>query len=88
MPGVLQIEAMAQAIGVLILSRPENAGRLAYFMSISNAKFRRAVLPGDQLRIDVAIIKARGVMARVRGRITVGDDVASEAELMFTLVER
>lgn len=88
MPGVLQVEAMAQAVGILILRRSGNEGCLAYFMSIKNAKFRRAVRPGDQLLIEVTILKTRGRTAKVKGRITVDGEVASEAELMFSLVER
>ncbi len=88
MPGVLLIEAMAQAGGVLLLRRDENRGKLAYLSSIRNAKIRRPVVPGDQLRIETQIVRLRkrtGV-ANASIRTTEGDRVA-DAELWFTLDE-
>lgn len=83
MPGVLQLEAMAQVAGVMLNSREGNEGKVAFFMSINNAKFRRVVVPGDQLRIEIDVDRIRSRMASVKGRAYVGDELASEADLMF-----
>ena len=83
MPGVLQLEAMAQVAGVLLNSRSGNEGRIAYFMSIGNAKFRKVVKPGDQLIIEVEIVRMRSRMAVVKAKAFVGDNLVSEAELSF-----
>lgn len=82
MPGVLQLEAMAQTGGILMIRKAGIAGGIPYFMSINNAKFRQVVLPGDQMRIEVEITKLRSRSACFKGRVLVGDKVASEAELM------
>ena len=83
MPGVLQLEAMAQVAGVMLNSKSGNEGKIAYFMSINNAKFRRMVKPGDQLRIVVEGQRIRSRMAVVKGMAFVGKELASEAELSF-----
>ena len=83
MPGVLQLEAMAQVAGVMLNSKSGNEGKIAYFMSINNAKFRRMVKPGDQLRIVVEGQRIRSRMAVVKGMAFVGEEMASEAELSF-----
>ena len=83
MPGVLQLEAMAQVAGVMLNSRSGNEGRIAYFMSIGNAKFRKVVKPGDQLIIEVETVRMRSRMALVKGKAFVGDNLVSEAELSF-----
>ena len=67
MPGVLMIEAMAQAGAVAILSKPENKGKTAYFAGISNAKFKQKVLPGDVLTLELEIIKEKGPIGIGRG---------------------
>ena len=86
MPGVLIIEAMAQTAGVLMLQRPENVGKLAYFMAIGKAKFRRAVVPGDQLRIEIDVLRFGTKVGKVRATATVEGEVAAEAELTFTFL--
>jgi len=86
MPGVLIIEAMAQVGGVGALSKSDNAGKLAYFLSINNAKFRKPVLPGDVLRIEVELVKVKMSIIQTRGVAKVGNDVVTEAEMMFALV--
>lgn len=86
MPGVLIVEALAQTAGVLMLNTPENLGKLAFFMGIENAKFRRPVLPGDQLRLEVEIIRWKTKTGRVRGTALVDGKVAAEAELTFTFI--
>jgi len=88
MPGVLQLEAMAQVSSVLMLRKPENAGKLGYFMSADNVKWRRPVLPGDTLFIESEIIKIRGSIGQTRCRCLVNGDVVSEAELKFLLLDR
>lgn len=87
MPGVLIIEAMAQVVGVLMLSKPGNHGKLAYFMSLDNAKFRKTVVPGDQLRLEVEIIKLKSKTGQARAQALVEGKVVAEADLMFSLVE-
>jgi UDP-3-O-[3-hydroxymyristoyl] N-acetylglucosamine deacetylase/3-hydroxyacyl-[acyl-carrier-protein] dehydratase len=88
MPGVLQLEAMAQVSSVLMLRKPENAGKLGYFMSADNVKWRRPVLPGDTLFIESEILKIRGSIGQTRCRCLVNGDVVSEAELKFLLLDR
>ncbi|RKX37995.1 MAG: 3-hydroxyacyl-[acyl-carrier-protein] dehydratase FabZ, partial [Verrucomicrobia bacterium] len=68
MPGVLQMEAMAQVAGVMLNSRDGNQGKTAYFMSMNNVKFRKMVIPGDQLRIEVETLRMRSRMATVQGK--------------------
>lgn len=85
MPGVLIIEAMAQVGGIMMLSPEENRGKLAYFISIDNAKFRKTVVPGDQLILEVEAIKVKSKTGQVRGRALVDGRVVAEADLMFML---
>jgi len=88
MPGVLQIEAMAQAAGILMLRKISGEGKTALFMSCDKAKFRRAVRPGDQLVIDVKITKSRGErIAVAEGTCSVDGKVVSSCELMFGIVD-
>ena len=87
MPGVLVIEAMAQTAGVLMLSRKENRGKLAYFMSINNVKFRRVVMPGDQLRLEVEVTRLKRRTGQVHTQALVNGRVVCEADLMFSLVD-
>ena len=75
MPGVLQLEAMAQVAGVMLNLRAGNEGKIAYFMSINNAKFRRMVKPGDQLRIEIEGVRIRSRMAVVKGCAYVGEEL-------------
>lgn len=83
MPGVMQLEAMAQVAGILLNKVNDKEGQIAYFMSIDKAKFRRKVVPGDCMRMEMKVIKMRSRMAVVQGRAYVGDELASQAELMF-----
>jgi beta-hydroxyacyl-ACP dehydratase FabZ len=83
MPGVLQMEAMAQVAGVMLNSREGNEGKVAYFMSMNKVKFRKMVVPGDQLRIEIEPIRVRSRMATVQGKAYVDGDLVSEAELSF-----
>ena len=83
MPGVLQLEAMAQVGGILINKMTKHDGSVAYFLSVDNARFRRVVRPGDTLRIEVVFQRARLGMCRMHGKTYVGDELASEADIMF-----
>lgn len=83
MPGVLQLEAMAQVGGILMNISQNSIGRIAYFLAVDNARFRRVVRPGDTLRIEVVFQRARMGMSKVHGKCYVGDEIASEADLMF-----
>ena len=89
MPAVLIIEAMAQCGGVLLLnkvSRPKE--KLVYFMAIENAKFRRPVRPGDQLRFELTLLRFNGRICKMAGKAYVGDQLAAEGDLLSTVVER
>ena len=85
MPGVLMIEAMAQLGAVVVLGMPENQGKLALFAGIDNVRFRRQVVPGDQLRIEVEITRLRGTIGKGQGKAFVEGEVAAEGEIMFAL---
>ncbi len=83
MPGVMQLEAMAQVAGILLNKVSGKEGEIAYFMSIDKAKFRRKVVPGDTLRMELKVTRLRSRMASVEGKAYVGDQLACQAELMF-----
>jgi UDP-3-O-[3-hydroxymyristoyl] N-acetylglucosamine deacetylase/3-hydroxyacyl-[acyl-carrier-protein] dehydratase len=86
MPGVLQLEAMAQVASIIVLRMPEFAGRLGYFMSADKVKFRKPVVPGDTIIMHVELTKARSKIAKASGQVFVNGEVVSEAELMFTVI--
>lgn len=88
MPGVLQLEGIAQVAGILMLRQAENIGKLAYFMSAESVKWRKPVVPGDTLRIEVELLKSRGKIGKAKGICYVGDEAVSEAEVTFMLVDR
>ena len=89
MPGVLIVEAMAQVAGVLVLkSIPDRKNKLVLLASINEAKFRRPVLPGHQLRIEMKVTKRKASIAKMHGQATVDGLVVAEAELMCKLVDR
>lgn len=88
MPGVLIVEAMAQVGGVVMLSKGENRGKLAYFMSIDSAKFRQPVFPGDQLRLVVEILRVRSKTGQCTGQAYVGEKLVCEAEVKFAIVDK
>lgn len=83
MPGVLMVEAMAQVVGVIVLSNPALAGKLAFFMSADQVKFRKVVAPGDQVVMEVEIVKARSRVAQARGVCKVDGQVVCEADMGF-----
>ncbi len=89
MPGVLIIEAIAQAGAALLLTEiPDRASKLMVFTSIDAARFRRPVVPGDQLRIEVTVLNWRTNAVKMRGVVTVDDKVACEATVMCALTNR
>jgi UDP-3-O-[3-hydroxymyristoyl] N-acetylglucosamine deacetylase / 3-hydroxyacyl-[acyl-carrier-protein] dehydratase len=87
MPGVLQLEAMAQMAGILLFRKLENTGKLAVLWSIDKVKLRGAVVPGDQLRIEVETLRSRPGIGHVQARCKVAGKLVAEAKLMFTLVD-
>jgi UDP-3-O-[3-hydroxymyristoyl] N-acetylglucosamine deacetylase/3-hydroxyacyl-[acyl-carrier-protein] dehydratase len=87
MPGVIIVEAMAQVGGVMMLAQEENRGKLAFFMALDNVKFRKPVVPGDQLVLEVELVKARSRTGQVRGQALVDGKVVCEADLMFAIIE-
>jgi len=89
MPGVLIVEAMAQCGAVLILrSIPDRAEKLFLFGGVDKARFRRPVIPGDQLRMEVEVLQKRSNSVRIRGVATVNGDVVAEADMLSITVPR
>ena len=88
MPGVLQLEAIAQVAGVMMLRQAENFGKLAYFMSAESVRWRKPVRPGDTLVIDVELTKSRGKIGKAKGVCLVNGEIVSEAEVTFMLFAR
>lgn len=88
MPGVLIIEAMAQVAGVTALMNADMDRKAVYFMSIEKAKFRKPVVPGDQVRFDVKMVQTRGAVWRFSGTASVDGKVVSEAEFTAMVADR
>jgi 3-hydroxymyristoyl/3-hydroxydecanoyl-(acyl carrier protein) dehydratase len=89
MPGVLIVEAMAQAGGVLVFRTLENRhDKLVFFIGIENAKFRKPVRPGDQLRIEMVVDRIKARVGKLHGKAWVDGSVVAEADVMFSLVDR
>lgn len=90
-PGVYLIEGMAQAGGILLLSKyseEERASKLMYFTAIERARFRRPVVPGDQVRYEIDVVRHRGHVGKLSGKAIVDGKVAAEARLSSTMVDR
>ncbi len=87
LPGVLQLEAMAQAAGLLMLKKLANEGKIAYFMAADKVKWRKPVRPGDVLIIEVDLVRCRGKLGKAKGVCKVRNDVVSEAEVSFVLMD-
>ncbi len=85
MPGVLIVEALAQAGAVAILSLPENQGKVAYFGGIDNCRFKGKVVPGDKLRLETRIIRKKGPIGIGEAKAYVGDNLVVKAELTFAV---
>jgi len=89
MPGVLIVEAMAQAAAVMTLGEiPDRTDKLIYFTGIDNCRFRRPVIPGDQLLLEVVVVKKRARFALLHGVARVGEEIAAEADLSCAMVDR
>ena len=89
MPGVLIVEAMAQVAAVLVLREvPEREKKLVYFLGIDQARFRQPVVPGDQLRIVVEVIRMRSRHGKLKGEAFVGDKLVAEAEILSSIIDR
>jgi 3-hydroxyacyl-[acyl-carrier-protein] dehydratase len=89
MPGVLIVEAMAQVAGVLVLSKiPDREKKLVFLATVEQAKFRRPVVPGDQLRLEVNILKLKPSVAKMHCEATVDGVRVAEADLVCTLADR
>ncbi len=88
MPGVLQLEAMAQVGGILMSRRTGLKGFVPLFMAVDKARFRRMITPGDQMRIELEVINARARVLRLRGKVLVDGRVAAEAELLFMITDQ
>jgi len=86
MPGVLIIEALAQVTGVLMLNKRENLGKYAYFMSMDKVKFRKSVVPGDQLILETQVSRLKSRTVQVKAVASVEEKIVAEAELMFAIV--
>ena len=89
MPGVMIIEAMAQVAGILVLnSIPDRKNKLVLLAAVNEAKFRRPVVPGDQLRIEMKVLRRKATIAKMSGVATVNGVVVAEAEMMCKLADR
>jgi beta-hydroxyacyl-ACP dehydratase FabZ len=89
MPGVLIVEAMAQTAGILVLrSIPDRETKLVLLVSVDAARFRKPVVPGDQLRLEMKVLKKKGTVAKMSGTATVGGVLVAEAELMCKLEDK
>jgi beta-hydroxyacyl-ACP dehydratase FabZ len=87
MPGVLQLEAMAQLAGMLLLRKLEYSGKLAVLWSLDKVKLRGSVTPGDQLRLEVETARIKGETVQVKAKGSVAGKLVCEAVLMFTMIE-
>lgn len=85
MPGVLIIESMAQTAGLLMLSQEEHRGKIPYFTGIDNARFRKTIVPGDQIIMEVEVVRIKGSVGKVHAVARVDGQVAAEADLMFVV---
>jgi beta-hydroxyacyl-ACP dehydratase FabZ len=83
MPGVYQLEAMAQVAGILVNTLSGAEGEVSFFLAVDNARFRKVLRPGDTMRIEVKLQRARAQMYRLEGKVLVDGEVACEAELML-----
>jgi len=85
MPGVLILEALAQAGAIAVLGIEENKGKIGFLAGIDKCRFRRQVVPGDRLQLEIEIVRMRGPSGKGKGIATVDGEVACEAEIMFAI---
>lgn len=88
MPGVLQLEALAQTVAVMLLSKEENKGKIGLFAGIDKARFKRQVIPGDVLRLEAEVIRERMGIAWVKAVASVDGEIALTAEMMFAVSDK
>lgn len=86
-PGVLQLEALAQTGAVAVLSQPEARGKIVLFARADEVRFRRPVVPGDTLRLEMRLLKSRGAVGKGEGRAFVGSELAASGVLTFAITE-
>ena len=87
MPGVLMVEAMAQTAGVVVLTNPAHRGKLAFFMAADNVKFRKVVTAGDQLFMEVEVVKDRSRITQIHAIAKVDGDIVAEADMTFSFTD-
>jgi 3-hydroxyacyl-[acyl-carrier-protein] dehydratase len=87
MPGVLIVEAIAQVGAVAVLGMPENKGKLAFFAGVDEVRFKRQVVPGDTLRLEVTLTRVRGLFGQGEGTATVDGQLACSGKFMFALAK-
>ena len=87
MPGVLLVEAMAQAAAIMVMNQPQNLGKIPYFMSIDGVKFRRPVVPGDQICLHIETTRMRGSSGKASAVARVDDVIVAEATLAFVIAD-
>ena len=89
MPGVLILESMAQVGGVLVFKTlPERDSKLVFFMGVEDARFRKPVVPGDQLRIEMLVTRLKTRVGKLNGKAYVEGQLVAEADIMFSMVDR
>lgn len=88
MPGVLIVEALAQVGAVAVLNKEENRGKLAFFAGIDKCRFKKQVKPGDQLRLEVELVRVRGSIGKGQATATVNGEIVCEVEITFALGDR
>lgn len=88
MPGVLIIEALAQVGAIALLSQPGFQGKIPFFGGLDKVRFRRQVVPGDVLRLEVEVLKIKGRAGKAKGKAFVGEELVAEGELLFALGEK
>lgn len=89
MPGVLIVESMAQVGGCLVFqSLPEKESKLVFLIGVDNARFRKPVRPGDQLRIEMQVVTVKSRIGKLKGKAFVDGELVAEASIMFSLVDR
>lgn len=85
MPGVLILEALAQAGAIAVLGQEENKGKIGFLAGVDKCRFKHQVKPGDQLQLEIEIVRMRGSVGKGKGIAKVGDKIACEAEIMFAI---
>ncbi len=85
MPGVLIVEALAQTGAILVLMKPENKGKITFFAGIDNLRFKKQVVPGDQLKLEIEVVRLKSSAGKCKAMATVDGDVVCQGEIMFMI---